>query len=166
VITLVLGGSRSGKSAVAEQLIERHPAPVTYVATMILGDDPDLATRVAQHRRRRPPAWATVEPGPHLADALRTLEGTALVDSLGPWVSAQPRMDVDVGDLCLALVERRGDTVLVSDEVGMGVHPSSSEGRQFRDALGSLNQAVASVADRAYLVVAGRVLPLLPVAES
>jgi adenosyl cobinamide kinase/adenosyl cobinamide phosphate guanylyltransferase len=165
VITLVLGGARSGKSAVAEQLVRRHPDPVTYVATMVLGDDPDLAARVALHRQRRPPAWATMEAGSHLADSLRDLTGTALVDSLGPWLSAQPAMAVDAGALCSALVERHGDSVVVSDEVGMGVHPSTAAGRQFRDALGSLNQAVAMVADRAYLVVAGRALPLAAVTE-
>lgn len=165
MITLVLGGARSGKSAVAEQLVRRHPDPVTYVATMVLGDDPDLAARVALHRQRRPPAWATMEAGSHLADSLRDLTGTALVDSLGPWLSAQPAMAVDAGALCSALVERHGDSVVVSDEVGMGVHPSTAAGRQFRDALGSLNQAVAMVADRAYLVVAGRALPLAAVTE-
>ena len=165
MITLVLGGSRSGKSAVAEQLVGRHPDPVTYVATMVLGDDPDLAGRVAVHRRRRPSTWATVEAGPELADSLQALAGTVLVDSLGPWLSAQPGMAVDAGALCAALVERHGDTVVVSDEVGLGVHPSSAAGRRFRDGLGALNQAVASVADRAYLVVAGRALPLVVVTE-
>jgi adenosyl cobinamide kinase/adenosyl cobinamide phosphate guanylyltransferase len=58
------------------------------------------------------------------------------------------------------LTERRGDTVVVSEEVGMGVHPSSEAGRHFRDELGSLNQAVASVADRVLFVVAGRALRL------
>jgi adenosyl cobinamide kinase/adenosyl cobinamide phosphate guanylyltransferase len=165
MITLVLGGSRSGKSAVAEQLVGKHPDPVTYVATMVLGDDPDLAARVALHRQRRPPAWATMEAGPQLADSLRALAGTALVDSLGSWLSAQPALEVDAAALCSALVERHGDSVVVSDEVGLGVHPSTSMGRQFRDALGSLNQAVASVADRSYLVVAGRALPLAAVTE-
>ncbi len=165
MITLVVGGSRSGKSTVAEQLVGRHPDPVTYVATMVVGDDPDLATRVELHRQRRPSTWATTEAGPQLADSLRALVGTVLLDSLGPWLSAQPAMAVDADALCSALVERRGDSVVVSDEVGMGVHPSTSAGRQFRDALGSLNQAVASVADRTYLVVAGRVLPLVAVTD-
>lgn len=67
------------------------------------------------------------------------------------------------GDLAGALVERRtsaGPIVVVSDEVGLGVHPSSEVGRRFRDALGTLNAQVANVADRVLLVVAGRVLTL------
>jgi adenosyl cobinamide kinase/adenosyl cobinamide phosphate guanylyltransferase len=58
------------------------------------------------------------------------------------------------------LKEREGETVVVSDEVGLGVHPSSAMGRQFRDALGAVNQAVAAVSDRVLLVVAGRALRL------
>ncbi len=163
MITLVLGGTRSGKSSVAEQLTARHAAPVTYVATLAVGDDAELQVRVAAHRARRPAGWSTVQVGGDLAGTLDTLVGTALVDSLGPWVASQPDMDVDVDELCAALLRRQGDTVLVSDEVGLGVHPSSPSGLRFRDALGLVNQAVAAVADRTLLVVAGRVLPLGPV---
>ena len=62
--------------------------------------------------------------------------------------------------LLAALGARTGPTVLVSEEVGLGVHPSTEVGGRFRDALGSLNQAVAELADEVLLVIAGRVLPL------
>jgi adenosyl cobinamide kinase/adenosyl cobinamide phosphate guanylyltransferase len=160
MIVLVVGGARSGKSALGERLAGRLPEPVTYFATMVVGDDPDLAARVERHRKRRSAAWSTVEVGAELPDALRTTVGTALVDSLGPWLASQPGMVVDRDSVCRALVDRQGDTVLVSEEVGWGVHPSTSAGRRFRDELGSLNQAVAAVADAAYLSVAGRVVQL------
>jgi adenosyl cobinamide kinase/adenosyl cobinamide phosphate guanylyltransferase len=160
MITLVLGGARSGKSGVGERLAARHPAPVTYLATMVVGDDEDLGLRVAAHRARRPAEWRTVEVGTELADTLRTLVGTALVDSLGPWMAVHPDKAFAAKALCASLIERCGDTVVISEEVGLGVHPSSECGRHFRDALGSLNQAVASVSDEVFLVVAGRVLPL------
>jgi adenosylcobinamide kinase/adenosylcobinamide-phosphate guanylyltransferase len=80
---------------------------------------------------------------------------------MGPWLANQPDMTVDVEGLCLALTSRSGDTIVVSDEVGFGVHPETAIGRNFRDALGTLNQEVAAVADVVYLVVAGRAL-LLP----
>ena len=67
---------------------------------------------------------------------------------------------MDSATLCRALTERTGDSVVVSEEVGLGVHPSSAAGRQFRDALGTLNQDVAEVADQVLLIVAGRALPL------
>jgi adenosyl cobinamide kinase/adenosyl cobinamide phosphate guanylyltransferase len=161
LIVLLLGGTRSGKSAVAERFAAGMQEPVTYVATLRADDDDeDLAARVEEHRKRRPPHWRTEEVGEGLPEALMRLEGSVLVDSLGGWVASTPRMMVSVESLCRSLTERSGDTVVVSDEVGMGVHPSSEAGRMFRDVLGSLNQAVADVADEVYLVVAGRTLAL------
>jgi len=161
VITLVLGGARSGKSAVAEALASRRPPPITYVATGFATDD-DMAARISAHRRRRPAAWGTVEAGADLAAALEALpDGTVLVDTLGTWVAAHPDMRPDVDRLLAALLARRGDTVIVSDEVGLGVHPSTEVGRRFRDVLGDVNTAVADAAGEVLLVVAGRVLPLV-----
>jgi adenosylcobinamide kinase / adenosylcobinamide-phosphate guanylyltransferase len=159
MITLVLGGARSGKSAVAERLC--GDGPVVYVATAEV-EDADMAARVAAHQARRPPGWSTVEAGGDLAGALRgaPAAATVLVDSLTTWLARLPGFDADAGEVCAALAARPGPTVVVSDEVGLGVHPSSEAGRLFRDRLGELNQAVAAVADRALLVVAGRVLAL------
>ena len=159
MIILVLGGARSGKSAVAERLC--GAGPVTYVATAVVAD-PDMAARVAAHRSRRPAAWTTVEAaGDDVVAAVKSAApGTVLLDSLTTWLAASPRFAVDAAGLCAALAEREGDAVVVSDEVGLGVHPSTEAGRRFRDELGVLNQAVAEVAGRVLLVVAGRVLPL------
>ncbi len=168
MITLVLGGTRSGKSAVAEELAARHEPPVTYVATMVTAGDAELEARVAAHRRRRDPAWVTLEAGDDLAGLIGTLRGTVLVDSLGPWVAAiatgtggsRSGDGADGASLCDALRTRAGDTVVVSDEVGMSVHPSTEEGRRFQDTLGAVNRTVSAAADRVYLVVAGRPLAL------
>jgi adenosylcobinamide kinase / adenosylcobinamide-phosphate guanylyltransferase len=161
MITLVLGGARSGKSAYAERAVASLPSPITYVATLQVRDDLDLAERVERHHLRRPAEWQTVEAGLDLPRIVRATPGTLLLDSLGPWVAGHGESDaVDGAALCHALTERQGDTVVVSEEVGLGVHPSSELGRHFRDALGSLNQAVASIADQAFLVVAGRALRL------
>jgi adenosyl cobinamide kinase/adenosyl cobinamide phosphate guanylyltransferase len=162
VITLVLGGTRSGKSAVAEELAGRRPGPVVYVATgSAAPGDADMADRIARHRRRRPASWSTVEAGAALAETLTAHPtGTVLVDALGTWVAAHPDLDPDVDALVAALTSRAGDTVLVSDEVGLGVHPATEIGRRFRDALGTVNTTVAGVADDVLFVIAGRVLPL------
>jgi adenosyl cobinamide kinase/adenosyl cobinamide phosphate guanylyltransferase len=160
VITLVLGGARSGKSEVAERIAARLPVPITYVATLVPSGDPDLAARIEAHRARRPAGWRTVEAGPELPALLRSVPGPVLVDGLGPWVAASPGMAVDAGALCAALTGRDADTVVVSEEAGLGVHPATQAGRRFRDALGTLNQAVAAVADEALFVVAGRILRL------
>jgi adenosyl cobinamide kinase/adenosyl cobinamide phosphate guanylyltransferase len=162
VIVLVLGGARSGKSEAAERIAMRLPQPVTYVATA-QPDDDDFRARIEVHRARRPAEWSTIECGSELAGALRDAPGTALVDSLGTWVTARGDVtsaDHDFADLVAALAGRQGDTVVVTEEVGLGVHPSTESGRRFRDALGTLNVQVGGVADRVLLVVAGRVLEL------
>ena len=157
MITLVLGGVRSGKSEVAERLA--GPGPGTYLATGLVspGDD-DFAERVARHQARRPAGWATVEEPRAVPAVLARLHGPVLLDALGTWIANDLRPDVDA--LVAALVSRRGDTVVVSEEVGLGVHPVSDVGRLFADRLGEANRRVAEVADRCLLVVAGRVIDL------
>ena len=164
MITLVLGGARSGKSEFAEGLARKGPGPVTYVATASVTGDADFDDRVRRHRERRPEEWRTDEPG---TDLLAYLErersgATLLIDSLGTWVASLDGFEADGGRLGRALADRDGDAIVVSEEVGLGVHPSTDIGGRFRDALGDVNQAVSAVADRAYLVVAGRALLLEP----
>ncbi|MDA8314116.1 MAG: bifunctional adenosylcobinamide kinase/adenosylcobinamide-phosphate guanylyltransferase [Actinomycetota bacterium] len=164
-VTLVLGGTRSGKSMMAERLTadlaSNGGGAVTYVATMSVADE-DMERRVAAHRARRPSTWSTVEvrSSAELPGVLARLDGLALVDSLGTWVASAPDLVVDDRALLAALRERSGSTVVVSEEVGLAVHPPTPAGRAFVDALGHLNQAVAALAGRVLLVVAGRVLEL------
>ncbi len=156
LITLVLGGARSGKSELAEQLA--GPRAV-YVATGVATDE-DMADRIAAHRRRRPAGWSTVETL-DLAGALRTTPtDVVLIDSLGTWLARHNDFAVDAAALVAALAAHRAHAIVVSEEVGMGVHPETAVGRCFRDALGTLNRAIAEVADEVLLVVAGRSLRL------
>jgi adenosyl cobinamide kinase/adenosyl cobinamide phosphate guanylyltransferase len=159
VITLVIGGTRSGKSEVAEGIAARLGEPVTVIVPADAVDD-EHAVRIAAHRERRPAEWLTVECGPELVAALATAEGTALVDSLGTWLSQSVDLDVDADGLIAVLQQRVGPTVVVTEEVGLAVHPTTDVGRRFVDALGALNAAVARVADDVRLVVAGRSLRL------
>ena len=161
MIVVVLGGARSGKSVVGERLAAELAGGgrVTVLATAVVGDD-DMAARVAAHRARRPQHWVTVETGPDLVAALGQAPGTVLVDALGTWLAGARELTVDPGALCDVLAGRRDPTVVVSDEVGLGVHPTTEAGRRFRDRLGELNSAVARVADEVLLVVAGRALRL------
>lgn len=168
MIVLVLGGTRSGKSRIAESMAARlagPSGPVTYLATAAVapGDD-DHAARVAAHRARRPASWTTVEctDPAALADALATAAGPVLLDSLGTWVASHPDLDPDHAGLADALRRRADPTVVVSEEVGLSLHAPTEVGRRFVDALGAVNEAVAAVADRAILVVAGRAVELPP----
>lgn len=188
MITLVLGGTRSGKSVVAERLVLAHPGALGYLATGA-ATDADMTNRIEWHRRRRDARFETIEVGGDLAAALRRAPTVpVLVDALGTWVAGQPEFAepataeagadpravagatgsaslhpvwaARIDELCAALQGRGAPTVLVSDEVGMGVHPETAVGRLFRDVLGLVNQRVAETADDVLLVVAGRALHL------
>jgi adenosyl cobinamide kinase/adenosyl cobinamide phosphate guanylyltransferase len=161
VIVLVLGGTRSGKSEVAERIASELGAPVTYVATARCEpEDTDFGGRIDAHRRRRPSAWRTVEEPRDLPSVLAAIDGTALVDSLGTWLANEPDFAADVPGLCDALAVFPGNAVVVSEEVGFSLVPVADVARRFVDALGDCNAAVARVADRVLLVVAGRTLEL------
>lgn len=169
-VTFLVGGARSGKSTWAVRLGERHHAAggsVWFVATAEPFDD-DLRERIARHRDERPP-WPTVEAPIELADAVTTapLDALAIVDCLTVWLANLFAHDVDrdgrarhVDSLVAALTERPAPTVVVSNEVGLGLVPDTALGRDYRDELGRINQRVAALAERSVLLVAGRALPL------
>ena len=163
-LTLVLGGARSGKSRFAEQLALNGGQACVYVATAEAFDD-EMRTRIAEHRARRGPEWRTVDAPRRLAEAIDAEADpgrVVLVDCLTLWLSNALLADVDIGDeiegLLAALGRAAGPVVLVSNEVGSGVVPDNALARAFRDHQGRLNAAVAAIADRVTLVVAG--LPL------
>jgi adenosyl cobinamide kinase/adenosyl cobinamide phosphate guanylyltransferase/NaMN:DMB phosphoribosyltransferase len=164
---LVLGGTRSGKSAFAEALVA-GAASVRYVATAVGGeDDPEWRERIETHQRRRPQSWSTEETGadPARLAALLTEakpDDTLLVDDLGGWVAAlldpaqQPNDDLaSVTALAEAVRSCTARVVLVSPEVGLSLVAATPVGRAFTDALGTVNQALAGACDRVVLVVAG-----------
>jgi adenosyl cobinamide kinase/adenosyl cobinamide phosphate guanylyltransferase len=165
-LTLLLGGARSGKSALAVELGRRHGDGVTFIATSPAVDG-DLADRIARHRAARPP-WPTIEEPLDLAGALERAGGDlAIVDCLTLWVNNllhRGDSDTDVGALSAATAELAADrpapTVVVSNEVGLGIHPATELGRHYRDLLGRVNQQWAAAASRSLLLVAGRAVPL------
>ena len=163
MIVLVIGGTRSGKSEIAERYAARLAGAVTVVIPRDApgSDDADFAARVATHIARRPATWATVECGDQLPDALLA-HGVVLLDSLGTWVANALDFEVDTHALLDALLARTDPTVIVTEEVGLAIHAATPVGRQFTDCLGELNTAVAAIADSVLLVVAGRVLRLDP----
>ena len=160
MVTLVLGGARSGKSAWAEALIRREPPPWTYLATGQAWDD-EMRARIAAHQAARPAGWRTVETPLELPGVLARQAGPVLVDCLTLWVSNLLCADLDIpaDALLTALAGRRTATVLVSNEVGLGIVPDNALARRFRDEAGRLHQRVAAVADQVVLTVAG--LPMV-----
>ena len=173
---LVLGGARSGKSATAERLLAGRDQ-VDYVATGAVPDagDPEWAARVAIHRERRPPHWATLETldlesvlaAPDLS--ARQLATPVLVDCLSTWLagvmdecglwSAAPGADQALAARLDGLLDAwratRRTVVAVSSEVGSGVVPATASGARYRDELGLLNTRVAAQGQQVWLCTAG-----------
>jgi adenosylcobinamide kinase / adenosylcobinamide-phosphate guanylyltransferase len=167
-LTFLLGGVRSGKSALATELAGLARGPVTFLATAEARDE-EMAKRIALHRAHRPAGWKTVEEPLELDDALAGVEAEAVViiDCLSLWIANLiERGDADDeierhSERAVANVGRRsGATIAVSNEVGLGVVPVSALGRRYRDVLGRVNAHWAAAADDAFFVVAGRRLRL------
>lgn len=169
MLTLLLGGARSGKSTLAEELARRSADTVTFVATCprIAGDD-ELDDRIDRHRADRPAHWTTVEEEVDLAAAIDGApDGFLVVDCLTLWVSnlvyhswSKEAIEAASREALAAVGRRRGGTVVVSNEVGLGIVPADAATRAYRDLLGTVNRRWVEAADRALFLVAGRALPL------
>lgn len=165
-LTLLLGGVRSGKSSLAVRMARRWHGAVTFAATA-RADDTEMAERIARHRAERPDHWTLVEePGleaGHLSgrgdDELIVVDCvTVLVSNLMLAGHAENEIVAHVEKLTDTLTRRPG--VVVSNEVGMGVHPTTDLGRHYRDILGRVNTMLAGRAAHTHLVMAGKTFPL------
>lgn len=176
---LVLGGTRSGKSRWAEMRASRIAASAGEVIVIATGpvpdpeSDPEWAERVHAHQARRPASWRTVETADPAAILRGAPAGTCcIVDCLGTWLTGvldgadawstptPPHVRPAVHDAVTALIEAIEHTaahvVLVSNEVGMSLVPTTASGRLFTDLLGTVNSRVGAVCDDVVLMVAGR----------
>ncbi len=160
---LILGGARSGKSALAERLAGEDGREVVYLATAEAGDE-EMARRIADHRERRSRHWQTHEEPLALAGALERLSAPGrclLVDCLTLWLSNLLALDdrsrwPREREALLTLLPRLpGRIILVSNEVGWGIVPMGELSRRFQDEAGRLHQALAACCERVILVVAG-----------
>ena len=175
-MTLILGGARSGKSALAQQMATAGGRTVLYVATATAGDE-EMAARIAAHQAERPAHWRTLEAalkvGPAITAAL-AVDGAALVlvdcitllaNNVLGWLpetasasEAEAALAVEIDGLLAAYQASAAEWLIVSNEVGLGLVPPYPLGRVYRDALGRANQRLAAAADEVLFMVAG--LPL------
>ena len=161
-LTFLLGGARSGKSALAVELASQWDGPVTVLATAEAGDA-EMAERIQRHRDARPADWITVEEPVDLASALELAPADAavLVDCVSLWVANVLDHDVEaLNERAVAVAKKRARAIVVSNEVGLGVVPVSELGRRYRDVLGRVTAHWAAAADETLLVVAGKTLRL------
>jgi histidinol-phosphate/aromatic aminotransferase/cobyric acid decarboxylase-like protein/adenosyl cobinamide kinase/adenosyl cobinamide phosphate guanylyltransferase len=154
-LTLVLGGMRSGKSARGEALAAATGLAVTYVATADPADE-SMAERIAAHVARRPAAWKTVEAAGSLPlDG----DGCVLIDGLGVWIARVEPPAVEAGIDALIAAAAARPVIVVAEEAGLGLVPTSPVARAWLAQLGEAVQRLAAAAERVELVVSG-----LPVA--
>jgi adenosylcobinamide kinase/adenosylcobinamide-phosphate guanylyltransferase len=169
-VTLIVltGGARAGKSALATELALRFEGPVAVVVTAEARDE-EMRARIERHRAQRPAAWRTIEEPLELRSAIAAVDDHAflVVDCLTLWVAnvlergaAEEAILAEAGGVASALTLRTAPAVVVTNEVGFGIVPSTQLGRVYRDVLGAVNAAFVEHADEAALVVAGRLLRL------
>ena len=172
---LIIGGARSGKSALAEAHAAAWDGPVLYVATAQAGDG-EMSRRIAAHRARRPATWGQREEPLALVDCLRGAaapDTCILVDCLTLWLTnvmfaGQAARQAEAGEavdcpalhaplqaLADLLPTLPGKIILVSNEVGWGIVPMHPVSRHFADEQGRLNQRMAAACDAVFLVAAG-----------
>jgi adenosylcobinamide kinase/adenosylcobinamide-phosphate guanylyltransferase len=158
MITLVTGGARSGKTrfALASASLKE---PRHYLATAQLLDD-EMRQRAANHRIERGEGWTTIEEPFDAADHLRRMHGVVVFDCLTLWLSNwmlhdENQLDHRIQELCAALRETQADVVAITNEVGWSIVPDNALARRFRDHSGLMNQRVAEISDRVFLMVSG-----------
>jgi adenosylcobinamide kinase / adenosylcobinamide-phosphate guanylyltransferase len=161
MIQLITGGARSGKSSYAQQLALSLAQDPVYIATAKIWDD-DFGARVKRHQQDRGPEWTNIEE--QLYVSLLPLEGrVAVIDCVTLWLTnffMQHKQDVDTALYSIqqeinALNTKNATIIIVTNEIGMGVHADSDTGRKFTDLQGWANQYIAQRAQKVVLMVSG-----------
>jgi adenosylcobinamide kinase / adenosylcobinamide-phosphate guanylyltransferase len=169
-LAMLIGPARSGKSRLAVRMAQAWRLPVTFVATAEARDQ-EMAERIARHRADRPADWETVEEPVDLRSAVDGVspDRGVIIDCLTLWLSNVMERNFDdssiaarAGAAAEAAASREAPAVVVTNEVGGGIVPIDPSVRRYRDLLGLINQIWAETSDRAFLVMAGRVLDLKP----
>ena len=161
-VSLVLGGTRSGKSRRGEELALGSGRPVAYVATCPRDLDEEMSERIARHQRERAPGILTIENQFDLAAIAKAHPGYCLLlDCLTLWLYGQSLKHESHEEILSQLFQgvksslEKVNWVIVSSEIGLGIVPADPESRKFRDLNGSAHQLLGQLADRVELMVAG-----------
>ena len=170
MLTLISGGTRSGKSTLAVEMAIKSKKHVVFCATAEALDE-EMEERIALHQENRPKEWELLEEPMQLAKVLRDIESDKLViiDCLTMYISnllgvgyTDEEISEAVKDLLEMIGKRKIETIVVSNEVGMGIVPNNELARRFRDLTGKVNQEIASIADQVFVCFLGFPLKLKP----
>jgi adenosylcobinamide kinase/adenosylcobinamide-phosphate guanylyltransferase len=167
-IVLLVGGARSGKSTLAQEMAGNLGGKVLFCATAEPLDD-EMRARIETHKRSRPANWDTIESSLNIARALRKTASnydTVIIDCITLLVAnclgddaasgqAEQAILSEIEALLELMAQRQSNYILVSNEVGSGLVPDNKLGRIYRDMLGQANQRLAKCADEVYFMAAG-----------
>ncbi|TDE16490.1 bifunctional adenosylcobinamide kinase/adenosylcobinamide-phosphate guanylyltransferase [Dyadobacter psychrotolerans] len=165
MITYITGGARSGKSRYAQEIALRLSSWPVYIATAHIWDE-DFGKRVDRHKHERGPEWTSIESEQNI-HLLPIEEKVAVIDCVTLWLTNLfMSNDQDIEKSLAAfkaeidgIAQKEGTFIIISNEIGMGVHAETDMGRKFTDLQGWANQYVAAKADEAIFMVSG--LPLI-----
>lgn len=168
-LILVGGGMRSGKSRFALELAESTSTSRAFLATARVTDN-EMRDRIQRHQAERGDRFRSIECPIELADALRNApETVALIDCLTIWLSNLLVLELDnetilrrVDELIAVAQTRAGTTIIVSNEVGMGLVGMSEIGRRFQDLTGWAHQRITAAADQVHVALLGMILRVRP----
>lgn len=160
-ITFITGGQRSGKSSFAQRLAEEKSDSPIYLATARIWDE-DFKSRVKRHQSDRGGQWQTIEE--EIDISKHNLAGkVVLLDCITLWLTNIFYLNKSDVDTSLDLAKNEWDKfieqdftlLVVSNELGMGVHPENEMARKFADLQGWMNQYIAKSANAVELMVSG-----------
>jgi adenosylcobinamide kinase/adenosylcobinamide-phosphate guanylyltransferase len=162
-ITFILGGARSGKSTYALELAKKHKN-VAFIATC-QGLDAEMKKRIKLHKESRPRHWETFEEAKDVALKLASIDDkfdcividclTLLVSNLLLAKDNHKTIEAKIDRMLEHLRKKKGQAIIVSNEVGLGVVPANKLARDFRDIAGKINQIVAREADEVFFMASG-----------
>jgi Adenosyl cobinamide kinase/adenosyl cobinamide phosphate guanylyltransferase len=160
-ITFITGGARSGKSSFAQRMAEAASPNPVYLATARVWDD-DFRRRIERHQHDRGPHWINIEEEKQLS--VCDVEGqTVLLDCVTLWLTNiffdnQFDMERSLDEAKAEwdrFIQKDMNLIVVSNELGMGVHPIEESARKFADLQGWINQHIANQASEVFLMVSG-----------
>ena len=165
--TLLIGGARSGKSALALDIARKWGGPVTFIATGEPRDE-EMSARIEQHKAERDPAWTTIEEPIEIAEAISQspVDSLVILDCLTLWAAnlfdrgIEGEGEARARQASAVSSSRTTPLIVITNEVGSGIVPDNATARAYRDLLGSINSIFAADSREVLLVAAGRVSPM------
>ena len=160
-VIFITGGARSGKSRYAQEMALQLSSEPVYLATARHWDD-DFEKRIQRHRSERDERWTSIEEEKYISQVSFSNK-VIVVDCVTLWLTnffTDTKYDIDASlQQCQEEINKLDTSsntyIIISNELGMGMHAETETGRKFTDLQGWMNQYIAQKADKVILMVSG-----------